>query len=406
MSGLSTTKNGQISDRGLEAPASPIRKLVPLAEAAKEKGVQVLHLNIGQPDIPTPDEMLAALREYRGPVLDYAPSGGFPEFLEALAVYYQRCGIPLGREDILVTTAGSEALIFALASITDPGDEIIVPEPLYANYLGFASMLGIGVKSIACAPEEGYRIPPPEELDRLYSDRCRAFILTNPNNPTGRITGASELEALGDWIRRRGLFLIGDEVYREFCYEKDPPPSVLNLKGCEQLTILVDSLSKRFSACGARIGCLATRNRDVLAAALKFAQARLSPPTIGQLMGIRAYRDVPASFYRDMVKSFKERRDILCERLGAIPDVTLRKPQGAFYLMPTLPVKDTDDFAAWLLTDFQWEGETVMVAPGAGFYRTEGLGRSEVRIAYVLETGKLERASRILAEGLKAYAGS
>lgn len=406
MSELSTTRLGRISDRGFHAPPSPIRKLVPLADAAKKKGIRVFHLNIGQPDIPTPPEMLRALVDYRGPVLDYAPSGGLPEFVGALAGYYERRGIPVGRENIIVTTAGSEALIFALASIADPGDEIIVPEPLYANYLGFASLLSIGVKSIACSPENGYRIPPPEELDRLYTERCRALILTNPNNPTGRITGADELRAIGDWVRRRNLFLIGDEVYREFCYEKEAPPSVLNLTGCEDLTILVDSLSKRFSACGARVGCLATHNKEVLSAVMKFAQARLSPPTLGQLMGIRAYRHLETPFYQEIVRRFRERRDVLCDCLASMPSVYFHKPQGAFYLMATLPVDDSDKFSSWLLADFEVGGDTVMVAPAGGFYRTAGLGQKEVRIAYVLDVEFLKRSMEVLAEGLRAYPGS
>ncbi|MBD3336549.1 MAG: aminotransferase class I/II-fold pyridoxal phosphate-dependent enzyme [Candidatus Eisenbacteria bacterium] len=394
-----------MSQRARLAPASPIRKLVPLADDARSRGTHVYHLNIGQPDIVTPEPMLAALHDYEGPVLAYAPSGGLPEFVEVLADYYRRCGIDVARRDIMVTTAASEALVFALAATLDPGDEVLIPEPLYANYLGFSALLGLQVRPVTCAPENGYMIPPPEELDRMCGPRTKAVILCNPGNPTGRVTGKDELERLGEWICERGLYLIGDEVYREFCYTGQAPPSILNLKGCEERTIMVDSLSKRFSACGARIGCVVTRNAEVAAGMLKFAQARLSPPTLGQLMGIRAYRDLPAAYYHEVVETYRERRDLLCTKLEAIPGVFCRKPEGAFYLMARLPVDDSEAFTRWMLTDFQMDGETIMMAPGAGFYATPGLGQKEVRIAYVLETGRLERAMGILAAGLAQYPG-
>lgn len=396
----------QLSRRGREAPASPIRRLVPLADQAKRRGVRVYHLNIGQPDVPTPPVMLEALRDYKGPVLEYAPSGGLPDFIAALAGYYARIGVDVDERHIMATTAGSEALTFSLAAVSDPGDEILIPEPLYANYRGFAALLGLRVTPVPCSPDDGYAIPGPDVLDKAAGPRCRAMILSNPGNPTGRITGRAELKALGDWIKSRDLFLIGDEVYREFCYGESPPPSVLQLPGLESHAIMVDSVSKRFSACGARIGSLVTRNEEILATVLKFAQARLSPPTLGQLMATRAYRDIPPSYFKDVAQTYRRRRDLLCERLSEMPGVLFKKPQGAFYLMATLPVDDSDAFASWLLTDFQHGGETVMVAPGSGFYASPGSGRKEVRIAYVLDTEPLGRAMDALSEGLKAYPGS
>ncbi|MBU1698846.1 MAG: pyridoxal phosphate-dependent aminotransferase [Candidatus Eisenbacteria bacterium] len=393
----------KVSERGSGAPSSPIRKLVPLADGAKSKGRHVYHLNIGQPDIPTPEPMLHAAQEYKGPVLSYGPSGGLPEFINALAGYYESCAISLRKNQILATTAASEALLFALAAVTDPGDQVLIPDPLYANYLGFASILGVTVTPAVCSPEDGYKIPPPEILDKLCGPRCKAMLLCNPGNPTGRVTSSDELRAIGDWAKARNIFLIGDECYREFCYEGSAPPSVLNLEGCEDLTIMTDSISKRFSACGARVGCLVSRNEEVMATVMKFAQARLCPPTLGQLMGIKAFTETPPSYYQKIIDTYRERRDLLCEKLSEMPGVSYRKPEGAFYIMATLPVSDSEDFTRWMLTDFHLNNKTVMVAPGAGFYATKGLGAKEVRIAYVLELVHLETAMKVLAAGLRAF---
>jgi aspartate aminotransferase len=395
----------RISERARLAPPSPIRKLVPLADAAKARGIRVHHLNIGQPDLPTPNPMWQAVREYPGPVLSYAPSGGLPEFVEALAGYYEGLGLPVRPEEILVTTAASEALVFALATLADPGDEVLIPEPLYANYVGFSRLLGLRPVPAPCAPEDGYRIPPPEVLDRHASPKTRVLILCNPGNPTGCVTAREELLELAAWARRRGIFLIGDEVYREFCYTARVAPSLLSLEGYEDRVVVVDSLSKRFSACGARVGCLVTRNAEVRAAVLKFAQARLSPPTLGQLMGLRALRELGPDYYEEVRRIYRGRRDALCAALQEIPGVRLRVPEGAFYLMVTLPVADSEDFARWLLADFSDDGETVMVAPGPGFYLTPGGGRREVRIAYVLEEAKLVRCAAILRRALEVYPG-
>ena len=392
----------QLSQRARIAPPSPIRKLVPLADAAKARGVRVYHLNIGQPDIPTPEVMWEAVRQAKIEVLSYSPSGGIPEFLAALRRYYARYGIELGVDQLITTTAGSEAILFALGVVCDPGEEVLIPEPLYANYTGYAALLGVRVVPAPARPEDGYALPPRAALEARITERTRAILLCNPCNPTGRVYTREELETVADLARRHDLFFIADEVYREFCYADQAPVSVLRLPEIAERAIMVDSLSKRFSICGARIGCLASRNRDVIGAAMKFAQARLSPPTLGQIMGI-AGLELPLTYFDRTVAEYRRRRDVVLEELARIPGVICQPPQGAFYIMAKLPVPDAEDFVRWMLTDFELDGETTMMAPGNGFYATPGEGRSEVRIAYVLEEAKLRRAMRIVAAGLGAY---
>jgi aspartate aminotransferase len=395
----------QLSQRSRLAPPSPIRKLVPLADRAKAAGARVYHLNIGQPDIPTPEVMWEALRSARIEVLSYSPSGGIPEFVAALQRYYARQGQTLAREELIVTTAGSEAILFALAVACDPGDEVIIPEPFYANYNGYATLLGVRVVPVTSAAEDGYALPAPERIEERITPRTRAILLCSPCNPTGRIYTREEFATVVDIARRHDLYFISDEVYREFCYAETPPVSVLSFPEIADRAIMVDSLSKRFSVCGARIGCLVSRNREVVAAAMKFAQARLSPPTLGQVMGVAAL-DLPPDYFSEVVQEYRRRRDAVIEELAAMPGVVCRTPQGAFYIMAKLPVDDAEDFVRWLLTDFRLDGETTMVAPGNGFYATPGAGASEVRIAYVLEVEKLRRAMRIMAAGLGAYRGA
>ncbi|MFH1144275.1 MAG: pyridoxal phosphate-dependent aminotransferase [Candidatus Eisenbacteria bacterium] len=391
-----------LARRALQAPASPIRKLVPLADQARARGRRVIHLNIGQPDIPTPEVMWEALRRSKIEVLSYSPSGGIPEFVAALRRYYARHAVELEPGELIVTTAGSEAILFALALVCDPGDEVIIPEPLYANYNGYAALLGIRVVPVASSPEEGYALPPRERFADRIGPRTRAILLCNPCNPTGHIYGRAELETVAALACAHDLFMIVDEVYREFCYALERPIPVLTLPQVRDRAIMVDSLSKRFSVCGARIGCLASHNREITAAALKFAQARLSPPTLGQIMGTAAL-DLPPDYYDGVIAEYRRRRDAVLEELERIPGVLCRKPEGAFYVMARLPVEDAEEFVRWLLTDFHVEGETVMMAPGNGFYATPGAGQSEVRIAYVLEEAKLRRAMQIIAAGLRAF---
>lgn len=394
----------RISERARLAPPSPIRKLVPLADEARRRGVHVHGLNIGQPDIETPPAVLDAVRRADIKVLAYAPSQGTAEYRDALVEYYARHRIRLDADEILVTTAGSEAILFAMACVTNPGDEVIVPEPLYANYLGFAAMLETRIVPISCRVETGYHLPPIEEIERLVTPRTRAILYCNPGNPTGTIYAASEIETLALLCRRHDLFLIADEVYREFVYEGDPPPPILTLPGLDERAIMVDSISKRVSACGARIGCLASRNREFLAAALKFAQARLSPPTFGQILGQAAAR-LPARYFEEMVAEYRRRRDVVYEALSAMPGVVCRRPAGAFYAMARFPVDDAERFVVWMLRDFQLHGETTFLAPGNGFYATPGLGLQEARIAFVLNSEALRRALHIVGLALTSYPG-
>lgn len=393
----------QLSQRARSMPASPIRRLVPYAEKAKAKGIKVYHLNIGQPDIETPTEIINGYREVNIKVLGYGHSAGLPEYIETLVKYYHQAGIDVKKEDILVTTGGSEAILFALKAVTDPGDEVIVPEPFYTNYFGFAVMAGVKLTPLTTRAENGFALPPKEEFTRLITPRTRAIMFSNPGNPTGVVYSPQEMATLHQLALEYNLFLIGDEVYREFVYDEDVTPiSVLNLKGIEDRAILVDSVSKRYSACGARVGCVVSRNREVIAAMLKFGQARLCPPTIDQLAAQRA-KQLPSSYFKQVREEYRRRRDVLCAELAKVPGVKFHVPRGAFYLVAQLPVVDAEQFVIFLLNDFHLNNETVMVAPAEGFYATPGLGKNEVRIAYVLNCKDLVRAVQILAAGLAAF---
>lgn len=389
-----------LSDRGRLAPASPIRKLVPLADAARRRGLHVYQLNIGQPDIETPQVLREGLQRFDEPVIAYSPSAGTEAFRAFLMEYYRRIGAPLAQGDLLVTTGGSEAILFAMAATMDLGDRVLIPDPMYANYIGFATLLGLEVVPVPTRVEDGYHLPL--ELDRYWQPGVKAVLLCNPSNPTGAVYTPEELRRVVDFCVQRDLFLIGDEVYREFTYETEPPRSLLTWPEVEDRVIVVDSLSKRYSLCGARIGCMVTRNREVAAAALRFAQARLSPPGLAQAVGARAALLDP-DYFTGVRESYRARRDLVYEALRAIPGTVVHRPEGAFYLMARLPVADAEDFVRFLLEDFEHEGQTVMVAPAAGFYATPGAGRDEVRIAYVLNEVDLSRAMECLRVGLLAY---
>ena len=383
-------------------PASPIRKLVPYAEAAKQRGTEVIHLNIGQPDIKSPKQALDAVRQCELEVLEYSRSEGSDAYRTKLAAYYGRNGIRLDKEEILVTTGGSEALSFAMGCIADPGDEIIIPEPFYANYNGFAVASGLTVVPVVSRIEDNFALPPLEAFEEKIGPRTRGILLCNPGNPTGYLYAREEIAKLAELVRRHDLFLIADEVYREFAYDGKTHHSILEVPGLEAHAIVVDSVSKRYSLCGARIGCMISRNREVMEAALKFAQARLSPPSLA-LIASEAALDTPDSYFEAAIKEYNARREVLIRALEEIPGIVVARPQGAFYCMVRLPVADADHFARWLLESFEFEGSTVMVAPAAGFYASPGLGKNEIRIAYVLEQEKLRKAVRILSEGLKRY---
>ncbi|HKO60301.1 MAG TPA: pyridoxal phosphate-dependent aminotransferase [Pyrinomonadaceae bacterium] len=392
-----------LSRRAIETPASPIRRLVPYADRAKARGIKVYHLNIGQPDIETPAEMMDAYRNVDIKVLSYGPSQGLKEYIDALVPYYSRVGIDVRAQDILVTTGGSEAIMFALDTVADVGDEVIVPEPFYTNYAGFASTASVKLVPVTCLAETGFALPPKAEFERVITSKTRAIIYSNPGNPTGAVFTRPELEMLADLCVERGLYLIGDEAYREFIYDDDTEhTSVLNLAGIEDRAILVDSVSKRYSACGARIGCVISRNAELMAAVLKFGQARLCPPTVDQLAAMAAVK-VPDSYFAEVRREYQSRRDLVCDAIAKIPGAICRKPGGAFYVVPKLPIRDGEEFAIFMLEEFQLDNETVMVAPAEGFYGTPGMGKDEVRIAYVLNCDDLARAMKILAAGVEAY---
>lgn len=391
----------QVSERGIRMPASPIRKLAPLADAAKARGVRVLHLNIGQPDLETPAVMRNRLQE-APPVLAYTPSGGTAECVASFKSYYKTHGIELDDGEIVVTTGGSEAILFALMACANPGDQALVVEPFYTNYIAFGTMAGVELVPLRSRGEDGFHLPPLDEWRAALTPRTRLVLLCNPNNPTGTVYRKDEVETIVDFCRQNGLFLIADEVYRELAFDGSRATSVLGIPGTEDLAVMVDSLSKRYSACGIRLGCLATRNRKIADACLRMAQGRLSPPGLAQLVALGA-ADLGSDYTDGLVEEYQGRRDVLFERLSRVPGVFLRKPEGAFYCVARLPVEDADDFASWLLTDFDLGGATVMVAPAAGFYATPGLGRDEVRIAYVLKKEDLEAAVRILAAALPVY---
>ncbi len=393
-----------ISDKGRSMPASPIRKLVPYAEAAKKRGRKVYHLNIGQPDIPTPEIALDALRKFDLKVIEYSHSAGNESYRRKLAGYYQKLGISIDHTEILVTTGGSEAVLFALMTCVNPGDEVITPEPFYANYNGFATTAGIKVVPVTSHIENDFALPPIEEIEKKITPKTRGIIICNPNNPTGYLYSREELNKLRDIVLKHDLFLFSDEVYREFCYDGEEHFSAMLLPGLEKHVIMMDSVSKRYSECGVRIGALITKNREVLDAALKFAQARLSPPGLGQVVG-EASIDTPQSYFDGVYKEYIARRDYMVEALNKMEGVYCPKPKGAFYTVVGLPVDDSDKFAQWLLEDFEYKNQTVMVAPATGFYSTPGLGRNEVRIAYVLKIDDLKNAMEVLEHALKAYPG-
>jgi aspartate aminotransferase len=392
----------QISAKGHRMPASPIRKLVHYAEQAKVKGRKVYHLNIGQPDIETPSEMLNAVKNIDFKVLEYSHSAGFESYRKKLTRYYQSNGIEIDYTHLIITTGGSEAILFGLFSCLDAGDEIIIPEPLYANYNGFAAAGDIIVKPVTSYIENHFSLPPISEFEKLITPKTKAILICNPNNPTGYLYSKDELMQLKEIVLKHDLFLFADEVYREFCYDGKSHFSVLNIKGLEEHTIVVDSVSKRYSACGARIGALITRNNQVLNTALKFAQARLSPPTIGQIAA-EAALSIEHAYFEKIRMEYTARRNLLVNRLNTIEGVFCPQPGGAFYAMARLPIDDCDRFCQWLLESFHLNNETVMLAPGTGFYATPGLGKNEVRIAYVLHQTDLSKALDCLEHALQTY---
>lgn len=393
-----------ISKRGVEMPESPIRKLVPFAVAAKKRGTKVYHLNIGQPDLPTPQVGLDALKSIDRDILEYSPSQGYLSFREKLVGYYDKYNIKVEPDDIIVTSGGSEAILFAFMACLNPGDEIIVPEPAYANYIAFAISAGAKIRTIATTIDEGFSLPKVEKFEELINSRTRAIMICNPNNPTGYLYTRREMNQIRDLVKKYDLYLFSDEVYREYIYTGSPYISVFHLDGIERNTVLIDSVSKRYSECGIRIGCLITKNKEIRQAVMKFCQARLSPPLIGQIVA-EASLDAPEEYYRDVYDEYVERRKVLIDGLNRIPGVYSPIPMGAFYTMAQLPVDDSEKFCRWCLEEFEYEGETVMMAPGAGFYTTLGAGQNQVRIAYVLKKEDLERALVVLRKALEAYPG-
>ncbi len=393
-----------LSKKGLAMPQSPIRKLVPFAEKAKKEGVKVIHLNIGQPDIKTPQMALDAVKNSDLNVLEYSRTEGSEEFREKIAAYYVRNNIPVVASDIIVTTGGSEALAFAMNTIADADDEIIIPEPFYANYNGFATASGIKVVPVVSKLEDNFALPPIEAFEKLISPRTKAILICNPGNPTGYLYSKEEIQKLATLVKKHNLFLVADEVYREFTYDDRVHSSILKEKGLDEHAIIVDSVSKRYSMCGARIGFLVSRNKTFIATAMKFAQARLSPPTYAQIAS-EAAMDTPDSYFAEVKTEYVARRNLLISELEKIEGIKIARPQGAFYCIAELPIKDADHFAQWLLEEFRVNNETVMVAPAAGFYATEGLGLNQIRIAYVLDQDSLKRAVFILGEALKSYKG-
>lgn len=391
-----------ISKKGTNLPASPIRKLVPFAEKAKAQGVKIYHLNIGQPDIETPEVALQAIKNTPLKVIEYSHSAGNESYRKKLAGYYSKNGISVDASQILITTGGSEALLIGIMTCLDPGDEIIVPEPFYANYLSFAQTAGAVVIPVKSTIDEGFALPPVESFEQLITPKTKAILISNPGNPTGYLYSRAELEKLREILLRHDLYLFADEVYREFCYDGETFFSAMQLEGLENNVILIDSVSKRYSMCGARIGALVTRNTAVIQTALKFAQARLSPPTFGQIAS-EAALDTPDSYFTDVVKEYVARRDLLVEGLNNIPGVFCPKPKGAFYAMARLPIQDSDHFCQWLLESFRHENATVMLAPATGFYSTPGSGKDEVRIGYVLNLKDLAKSVEILREALLVY---
>jgi aspartate aminotransferase len=393
-----------ISKKGEQMPASPIRRLVPYAEEAKKKGRKVYHLNIGQPDIKTPEVAIEAVKNMTEKVIEYSHSAGNESYRRKLARFYQGIGIHVDHTEMLVTTGGSEAILFALMATVNPGEEVIIPEPFYANYNGFSMAAGVQVVPITSSIKNGFALPAIEAFEKVITPRTRGIIICNPNNPTGYLYSREELELLGEIVRKHDLYLYSDEVYREFCYDGEQHFSAMDLAGLEEHVIMFDSVSKRYSMCGVRVGTLVSKNSKVISTALKFAQARLSPPSYGQVAG-EAALDTPDSYFKEVREEYKERRDFMVKALNEMPGVVCPSPKGAFYTVVHLPVDDADVFAQWILSEFEYKNQTVMMAPASGFYSTPGLGKQEVRIAYVLKKEDLNLAMETLAEALKVYPG-
>ena len=393
-----------ISEKGKMMPASPIRKLVPFSEAAKRKGRKVYHLNIGQPDIPTPEVAIKAIKNIDLKVIEYSHSAGNESYRRKLAEYYQKIGINIDHTEMIITTGGSEAVLFALMTCVNPGEEVITPEPFYANYNGFATSAGVNVIPVTSYIKDDFALPHIKEIEKKITPKTKGIIICNPNNPTGYLYSREELLHLREIVKRHDLFLFSDEVYREFCYDGAEHLSAMKLEGIENYVIMLDSVSKRYSECGVRIGALISKNKEVISTALKFAQARLSPPGLGQIVG-EASIDTPAQYFIDVNNEYTARRNYMVEALNKIPGVYCPTPKGAFYTVVKLPVDDSDKFAQWLLEDFEYMNQTVMVAPASGFYSTPGYGKNEVRIAYVLKIEDLKNAMKTLEEALKVYPG-
>lgn len=388
--------------RGLDVPASPIRKLAPLALAARRRGTKVIALNIGQPDLPTPKEAFEALRHIDRKVLEYSPSDGLISLREKMVEYYDRFDMNVNADDIIVTTGGSEAVMLSFMATLNPGDEVIIPEPAYANYITFAKMAGAVIKPVVARIDNGFALPPIEEFEKLITPKTRAILICNPSNPTGYVYTREELMALREIIKRHDLYLFSDEVYREFCYTEEPYFSAMHLEGCEDNVVVIDSVSKRYNECGIRIGNIVTKNKELKSIVMKFCQARLSPPLLGQIVA-EASIDAPKEYLDGVYEEYINRRNVLVEGLNTIPGVVCPLPKGAFYCVVGLPVEDAEDFCKWCLNDFSYNGETVFMAPAAGFYTTPGAGRNEVRMAYVLEIPELKRAVEVLRAALEAY---
>lgn len=391
-----------LSNRAISVQASPIRKLMPFANATKKKGIKIYHLNIGQPDIETPKEMLDVYANYQDKILAYGPSQGLDLYRENLVNYYHRHNIDIKVEDIIVTTAGSEAIVFAMLVTCNSDDEIIIPEPFYTNYNGFATMTGVKIKPLTTYAEEGFKLPSDDKILALISEKTRAIMLCNPGNPTGAVYSKQDLERVAEIAKKHHLYVIADEVYREFVYDGDSHTSILEIPDLEDKAVMVDSISKRYSACGARIGCLISRNKELMAAALKFAQARLCPPTIDQLAA-NACIDIEADYFTAILQEYDKRRRIVFEELQKIEGNVCVMPKGAFYIIVKLPLDDAEDFAKWMLEEYSLNGETVMFAPAEGFYATPGLGKDELRIAYILNENDLKKAMKIFREGFEEY---
>ncbi|MEA2095816.1 MAG: pyridoxal phosphate-dependent aminotransferase [Candidatus Cloacimonadota bacterium] len=392
----------RLSDRAINVQASPIRKLMPFANETKKKGIHIYHLNIGQPDIETPKEMLDVYKNYDSKVLAYGPSQGLDIYRNNLVNYYGRHNIELNADDIIVTTAGSEAIVFALLTACNVGDEVIVPEPFYTNYNGFATMTGVKIVPLTTYAEEGFKLPGDDKIKELINEKTKAIMLCNPGNPTGAVYPRSEMKRIAKIAKDNDLFVISDEVYREFVYDSLSHTSILDLGGMEDLAIMVDSISKRYSACGARIGCLISRNKKFIASSIKFAQARLCPPTIDQLAANAAI-DIEEEYFKGIIQEYDERRNLVFEELQKINDIICIKPKGAFYIIAKLPINDAEDFAKWMLEEFTYRNETVMFAPAEGFYATKNLGKNEIRLAYILNKNDLQKAMKIFRKGLKEY---